>query len=92
MKTITVILFAVLSVLACTSASTSKPASATCSSDSECSSGACLDLAVFNDGGCSSAGKACSKSCLNDADCAALGAKYKCFGGCGTTKSCGATP
>ena len=88
------VLVIVLVIVGCssTTATTGKPASATCSADGECSSGACLDLAVVaGDGGCTSAGKACSKTCNGDADCATLGAGFKCFGGCGTTKVCGAT-
>ena len=94
MKRVLVVLAGVLVIVGCssTTATTGKPASATCSADGECSSGACLDLAVVaGDGGCTSAGKACSKTCNGDADCATLGAGFKCFGGCGTTKVCGAT-
>jgi hypothetical protein len=92
MKTLFLILVGVLGAVACSSSSGSKPASATCSANGECSSGECLDLAVVSDGGCSSAGKACSKTCVTDPDCASLGPKFKCFAGCGGTSSCGATP
>lgn len=75
-----------------TSATSNKPASAACTADTECASGACLDLGVFaSDGGCSAAGKACSKTCASDVDCMTLGAGFKCFAGCGTAKICGAT-
>jgi hypothetical protein len=87
-------LLGVLVIVGCssTTATTGKAASAACSADAECTSGACLELLeVAPDGGCSSAGKACSKTCTNDTDCTALGAGFKCFGGCGTTKICGAT-
>ncbi len=79
-------------VAAACSSTSSQPAGATCSSNSECASGECLDLAVVSDGGCTSVGKACSKTCLTDTDCASLGPKFKCFDGCAGTKSCGATP
>ncbi len=66
-----------------------------CATDGDCASGACLDLAVFSggDGGltCRSAGKACSKTCAADSDCTSLGANFKCFQGCGSTMTCGAT-
>lgn len=91
MKTITFLLLIAATVVAC-AAATDKPASAACTSNSECSTGACLDLAVFNsDGGCTTQGKACSKTCATDTDCATLGAKFKCFAGCGATKTCGET-
>jgi hypothetical protein len=49
-------------------------------------------MAVFAaDGGCSSAGNACSTTCQTDLDCNKLGPNYKCFASCGTTKYCGAT-
>jgi hypothetical protein len=92
MKALSLILFSLLAAAACSSSTSGKPASATCSSGSECTSGECLDLAVVGDGGCSSVGKACSKTCLTDPDCASLGPKFKCFDGCAGTKSCGATP
>ena len=92
MKTLIFVLSAVVAVVACSSANNTKEASATCSSNSECASGECLAFVIVNDGGCTSVGKACSKTCLTDPDCAPLGPKFKCFAGCGATKSCGATP
>ena len=92
MKTLYLLLFAVLGAVACSSTSNTKEASATCTANSECASGECLDFAIVNDGGCTSVGKACSKTCLADPDCATLGPKFKCFAGCGAAKSCGATP
>lgn len=69
--------------LGCTS-SAAHAGGATCSLDSDCASGACLSLAVFDgDGGaCRIAGKACSKACSIDGDCASLGTGFKCFEGC----------
>jgi hypothetical protein len=93
MKILCVILVAVLTVVACSAAVTKGP-SERCATGTECASGACLDLAVIDpDGGaCHSAGTVCSKPCKADPDCASLGAKYKCFDGCGPAKFCGATP
>ncbi|MEO6419067.1 MAG: hypothetical protein ABIP39_06655 [Polyangiaceae bacterium] len=75
------------------SSSAAHAGGATCSVDSDCNSGSCLELGVFDgDGGsCRNAGKACSKACSIDGDCASLGANFKCFEGCGAAKSCGQT-
>jgi hypothetical protein len=85
--------FAIVASTACSTAKIeTQPNGASCDFDGDCTSGACLELAVFGDGGCTTPGKACSKICMADADCASLGAKYKCFAGCGPGKYCGATP
>src|SRR5262249_12655874 len=70
------------------------PASAECTAEGDCASGlSCVPLATFSpDGGCSAGLKACSKTCTVDADCASLGAKFKCFAGCGGPSTCGQTP
>jgi hypothetical protein len=65
-----------------------------CKTTADCTSGlSCIDLAMTPPGGtCTSDGKACSKTCTGDPDCAALGASFKCFAGCpGNPKFCGAT-
>jgi hypothetical protein len=95
MKRAVVFASSFLVIVACssTTAGTNEPAGTSCTTDAECNSGSCLDLPVVTgDGGCTSAGKACSTRCAFDTDCAVLGAKFKCFGGCGTTMVCGATP
>jgi hypothetical protein len=88
-----VLLFALLSIAVSCSSTTLKPAGTACAADSDCAAGlSCLGLvAVSSDGGCTTAAKACSKVCTLDADCAPLGANFLCFGGCGGTRSCGAT-
>lgn len=79
---------------ACSSSSSQGSASTTCSTNADCNSGlSCVGFAVFTDGGCTTQGKACSKACTSDTDCASLGPKYKCFSGCpGAPMFCGATP
>jgi len=87
-------LVALVCLVACSSSSpASGSASTACAGDGDCKNGLkCLGLATFSgDGGCTEGQKACSTACASDADCASLGAGYKCFGGCGTTKFCGAT-
>ena len=78
--------------LGCTS-SAAREGGTTCIADSDCNSGSCLEIGVFDgDGGsCRIGGKACSKVCSIDSDCASLGASFKCFEGCGDAKSCGQT-
>ncbi|HLK37729.1 MAG TPA: hypothetical protein VKU41_13305 [Polyangiaceae bacterium] len=69
-----------------------KAAGVACSSDSECGAGlACLGIGTFSDAGCSTAARACSKSCAIDSDCAPLGAAFACFLACDGSRSCGAT-
>jgi hypothetical protein len=85
------LLLAVLLLFACSSA-TLKSAGTACSADSECAAGlSCLALGAFTDAGCTTAAKACSKSCTIDSDCAALGSNYKCFADCSGSHACGAT-
>ncbi len=85
-----VVLVAVV-VVACSSPS-SGAASTACTTDAQCNGGLqCLGFATFTDGGCTESGKACSTPCTDDTSCASLGAKFKCFQGCGAAKFCGAT-
>jgi hypothetical protein len=66
------------------------PAGAVCKQSSECESGlSCLDVAQFNGTTCTVIGKSCSIVCTGDPDCAALGATFKCFAGCGADQTCG---
>ena len=66
-----------------------------CATSAQCAPGlSCIDLAMFPAGGtCTSAGKACSKVCTDDTECASLtGGTFKCFAGCpGNPKFCGRT-
>src|SRR5689334_9273476 len=79
---------------ACTSSTSAGGAGTVCATNSDCASGlTCQPLALFADGGCSSAGNECSRTCVTDPDCASLGPKYRCFEGCpGGPKTCGAVP
>lgn len=83
-------LLAVVMLVGCgTSAS---PAGAVCSQSSECDANLmCLDLAQFSGSACTVVGKTCSKTCSTDPDCASLGSNFRCFAGCGSDKTCGAT-
>ena len=68
------------------------PPSAVCDSTDECESGLeCLPVAEHDGATCTEVGKACSTSCDSDADCTALGETFKCFDGCNSDRSCGAT-
>ncbi|MGH7280935.1 MAG: hypothetical protein ACRELY_05375 [Polyangiaceae bacterium] len=81
-----------LAIAACSTAS--QGAGTKCTSDSDCSTGACLPFAVFDadSGACTDVAKACSKTCNGDSDCASLGANFKCFQACnGGPQTCGAT-
>jgi len=70
----------------------SLPAGAECHDTSECDPDlSCLDLAQFAGSACTVVGKACSKTCTGDAGCASLGTGFKCFAGCGSAMTCGAT-
>lgn len=88
-------LFFVATLLATAACSTSNQVAGTqCTSDSQCSTGACLPFAVFDadSGACNDVAKACSKTCNGDSDCASLGANFKCFAACnGGPQTCGAT-
>ncbi len=59
-----------------------------CSADTECSSGACLNFDIVSDAGCAADGKLCSLHCESTDDCLTLGNDYVCFTGCGTAKFC----
>ena len=79
--------------MACGSTSL-RPAGTSCTSDAECAAGlSCLGLvAKLSDAGaCANVAMACSKACLVDSDCAAVGATFKCFPSCNGAKSCGQT-
>lgn len=79
-------------VLLAACGTSSLPAGAQCAQTSECESGLmCLDLAQFTGTTCTVVGKACSLVCQDDTGCASLGSSFKCFAGCGTDKTCGAT-
>jgi hypothetical protein len=68
------------------------PAGAQCSQSADCDSElSCLDLAQFSGTTCSVVGKTCSKVCADDTGCASLGSNFKCFAGCGSAMTCGAT-
>jgi hypothetical protein len=68
-------------------------AGTSCSSDNDCAAGlSCIGLAAPSDAGCTSVAYACSKRCRVDADCAAVGPKFRCFADCGTANTCGQTP
>jgi hypothetical protein len=68
------------------------PAGAQCMQSSDCDTDlSCLDLAQFSGSACSVVGKTCSKVCADDTGCASLGSNFKCFAGCGSAMSCGAT-
>jgi hypothetical protein len=68
------------------------PAGAQCSQSADCDTDlSCLDLAQFTGSACSVIGKTCSKVCANDTGCASLGSNFKCFAGCGSAMTCGAT-
>jgi hypothetical protein len=83
--------FAAVAALAACGTS-SLPAGAQCSQSSECDSNlSCLDLAQFSGSVCSVVGKTCSKVCGGDTDCASLGSNFKCFAGCASDMTCGAT-
>jgi hypothetical protein len=80
-------------LIACSSASL-RPAGTSCTSDAECAAGlSCLGLVaqVSDAGACANAAMACSKGCLVDSDCAAVGATFKCFPACSGGMSCGQT-
>lgn len=82
------------STLACGGTS-ERNAGSTCSVDTECATGLqCLAFDVHADGGCNTAGNACSKTCVTDVDCENLepGANFKCFSGCTGAKFCGRIP
>jgi hypothetical protein len=82
--------FLIVSLVAC--GTSSLPAGAQCQQASECDTGLdCLELAQFNGTTCTVVGKACTTTCLDDSGCAALGSDFRCFQGCGTTKTCGKT-
>ena len=68
------------------------PPGAQCSASSDCDTGlSCLDLSQFTGSACSVIGKTCSKVCADDSDCALVGTNFKCFAGCGSAMTCGAT-
>ena len=68
------------------------PAGGSCSASTDCDTGlSCLALGQFSGAACTVVGKMCSISCTTDADCATLGATYKCFGQCDGGKMCGPT-
>ena len=70
----------------------SLPAGAQCSQTSECDTDLmCLDLAQFTGSACSVVGKTCTKVCTGDPGCTSLGSNFKCFAGCGSDMTCGAT-
>jgi len=82
-----------LALLCACSSDALRGAGTSCTSDGDCAAGLnCLGLGVASDGGCSTAISACSKTCQTDADCVSVGAKFRCFAGCGTPSSCGQTP
>jgi hypothetical protein len=85
------LLLALLTIVACGSKPL-KSAAVACASDSECAAGlSCLPLGAFTDAGCTTAAKACSRTCTIDSDCAPLGSTYKCFADCSGSYACGAT-
>ncbi len=68
------------------------PAGAQCTATADCDTDlSCLDLAQFSGSACSVIGKTCSKVCTDDGGCASLGSSFKCFAGCGSAMTCGAT-
>lgn len=70
----------------------SLPAGAQCSQTSDCDTDLmCLDLAQFTGSACSVVGKTCTKVCTGDPACTSLGSNFKCFAGCGSDMTCGAT-
>ena len=80
-----------LGVAACSSPPL-KSAGTLCHGNGECGAGlSCLVIGAYTDAGCSAATSACSRTCTLDADCAPLGAAFKCFAACDGTRSCGAT-
>jgi hypothetical protein len=83
----------ILAVLAVASCGTSSlPAGAACNATADCDADLqCLDLAQFSGSACMVVGKQCTIVCTDDPSCATLGSNYKCFQGCATDKTCGAT-
>jgi hypothetical protein len=63
-----------------------------CDGGKTCKTGlSCLPFLLAQpSGACTSSGDVCSKTCTDDAGCADLGPKAKCFG-CGETRTCGLT-
>jgi len=79
----------VLSVVAC--GTDPLPAGAACKQSAECAAGLmCLDLAQFAGSTCTVIGQACSKDCGSDADCASLGANFRCLASCSGPMTCAA--
>lgn len=67
------------------------PASAVCEQTSDCDDGlTCEPFAVFQQNVCMEQGTTCTTTCETDADCAPLGASFKCFANC-DGKACGDT-
>lgn len=68
------------------------PASAVCEMTDACSAGLeCLPVSQHGATECTVVGLACSITCTTDADCAGLGANFKCFESCDGESVCGAT-
>jgi hypothetical protein len=93
--TLLAVTLSTLSTLALATACSSnslRPAGQSCSSDGDCAAGlTCLGLGMFSDAGCMTVVKACSKHCQTDTDCTSVGPKFKCFGDCSGTNTCGQT-
>jgi hypothetical protein len=84
--------FAVFFALGSCGTSSLLPAGAACTATTDCDVDLqCLDLAQFSGTTCTVVGKQCTIVCTDDPSCATLGANFKCFQGCATDKTCGAT-
>src|SRR5579862_5556141 len=98
MRTITTLFATLTLVAALVSACGSSglnPAGYGCTSSDQCAAGlSCLGvIPVATDAGmtCATAAMTCSKQCSTDADCAAVGANFKCFPGCSGMMACALT-
>ncbi len=81
-----------VAVSACGTSDEGLPPSAVCHDTAQCESSlSCLDVATVTSTSCTVVGKSCTITCLDDTGCAELGENFKCFAGCGTEKTCGAT-
>src|ERR1700733_8233906 len=79
-------------VVACGSSSL-RAAGVSCTTSNDCAAGlSCLGLAqMTGDGGCTTVAQACTKSCLVDSDCSAVGSTFHCFPACDGTRTCAQT-
>jgi hypothetical protein len=79
---------AIFVAVGCSSGALHEAGSA-CSTDEDCGAGlACMGLGNQMGGTCTTVAKACTKSCVTDLDCLAVGSSYRCLPNCQGAGTC----